>query len=107
MEFNEQQELISFINHELGTNFLFLEDNAELERDLKLAGDDIVDFIISFAKKFNVDISDLDLSKYSYGEGLMLNFSLLFKKVKGEAIPKITPLTIKDLKNAIVSRKLI
>lgn len=102
-----KDQLRSFINEELGVNIHSLREDLSIEDDLRLSGDDTVDFVMSFAKRFDVDISNLDMRKYSAGEGLLLNFRSLSQKVRGKIKPEITPLTVKILVDAIVSKRLV
>ena len=79
---------------------------TELRKDLKLWGDDAVEFIIAFGKEFNVDISTLDCNKYFPPEGdriLPAIFRLLSLKKK----PEYFSLTLGDLEQAIKNGKLV
>ncbi len=77
------------------------------EHDLGITGDDAVEFLAAFVKEFDVDASDFDLSKYFDEEGFMLHFGLIGKWLRGELIPKTIPLTLGDLEQAIITKKLI
>jgi acyl carrier protein len=72
----------------------------KLENDLGIYGDDAVDFITKFAKKYNVDISDLDFSKYFTKE---ISFYFVRKFfIKSDK----KDLTIEDLLSSIKTGKL-
>ncbi|QHV98241.1 DUF1493 family protein [Spirosoma endbachense] len=102
-----ERELLAFINQELGTKFTSLENDAEVEKRLRIGGDDTLDFILAFSKRFDIDISEFEPANYFAGEGLMLDFIGLFKRLKGEKIPKLIPLTFGDLKKAMLTKKLV
>lgn len=44
--------------------------SSSLENDLGIYGDDAVDFIIAFSKKFNVDITNFMAADYISAEGI-------------------------------------
>lgn len=82
-----------------------LTRETTLRSELKLWGDDAVDFIISFGKEFNVDISTLDLNKYFPPEGdriLPTIFRLLSLKKK----PEYFSITLGDLEESVKKGKL-
>ena len=51
-----------------------IKENTEIEYDLKITGDDAVEFILSFGQKFNVDVSKFQLADYFEAEGKLLPF---------------------------------
>lgn len=63
-------QLIEFIE-EVRWKYNFpLERATRLFEDLKLTGNDAVDFIIAFGKKFDVDVSQFKAADYFEGEGM-------------------------------------
>jgi acyl carrier protein len=44
-------------------------DDASLENDLGVYGDDAIEFIVAFGKEFNVDVSRFMAADYFRGEG--------------------------------------
>ncbi len=82
-----------------------LTRETELRKDLKLGGDDAVEFMIAFGKEFNVDISSLDLNKYFPPEGdRILPAIIHFFSLK--KAPKYFSLTLGDLETAVKNGKL-
>ena len=82
-----------------------LTENTDLRRDLQLWGDDAFEFLVSFSREFNVDISDFVFSKYFPPEGDRLVPKLLgFIGLNPE--PEYHSLTLGDLLSAIVNGKL-
>ena len=80
---------------------------TRLERDLGITGDDAVEFLEAFVEKFNLDMSDFDMTKYFSGEGFMLDFYSIFKYIKGEKIYRYKKhMTIEYLANAIKAGKI-
>lgn len=65
-------ELKKFLNRQIGKSWWMKQDVSTITRlkeDLKIDGDDAVDFFIAFEKEFNVDISNFNLGEYFNGEG--------------------------------------
>jgi acyl carrier protein len=61
-----------------------LTRETRLHDDLKIDGDDAVDFFIAFEKEFNVDISNFKLREYFNGEGFdPIGISKLFRLIFG------------------------
>lgn len=78
-----------------------LDRNTKLEDDLGITGDDAVEFFDKFSKKFNIDISNLDLCKYFESEGVgLLNISWLFGK-RRKVKRSLHEITIADLENTL------
>lgn len=79
--YNEKnlEEIKVMINHKCGVSKDKIFINSKLEDDLGLTGDDAVEFILDFSRKFNVDISNFVISDYFSNEafnfiGLIINF---------------------------------
>jgi acyl carrier protein len=65
-------ELKKFLNRQIGKSWWMKEDISTITRlkeDLKIDGDDAVDFFTAFEKEFNVDISNFNIGEYFNGEG--------------------------------------
>lgn len=80
-------------------------EEAELENDLGISGDDAVDFIIAFGKGFNVDISNFMAADYFSPEGdsILPAIVRMFTRKKH---PKQKGLRIKHLEKAILVGRL-
>lgn len=84
---------------------LELKQDTQIEGDLGITGDDAVEFIIEFGKKFDVDISKFMADEYFEPEGCdFLSPILIFFKIKKKKEKKV--LTIKDLEDAIKIKEL-
>lgn len=58
---------------------------TRLYEDLKIDGDDAIDFFLAFENEFNVDVSQFNLGKYFNGEGFdPIGLSKVFKMLKGQ-----------------------
>lgn len=57
-------ELIVFIKEESLPESLLVTEDLSIEDDLGISGDDAYDFIMTFSKKFQVDLSTFDYSLY-------------------------------------------
>jgi acyl carrier protein len=60
----------NFVVKEAAVNESEVFEDASLENDLGIHGDDAVDFIISFGKEFKVDVSKFMAADYFSGEGI-------------------------------------
>ena len=99
-------ELKQFIDEEW---FLVpnMNETTRIEEDLGITGDDAVEFLIAFGKKFDVDISRFNMADYFHGEGW--SFDCFFYKLqwwfyKRKYVKKV--LTIGDLLEAIRVKRL-
>lgn len=79
-----------------------ITENTEIEYDLRITGDDAVEFILSFGNKFNVDVSNFQLADYFEAEGKL--FPFFFNVIYNPSSKK--KLTIKHLLNAMNSHVL-
>ena len=91
-----------FVIERRGTYKKVLTKNSQLESDLKITGDDALEFIEEFGKKFNVNVSKIELSEYFAREGSFLLYVFLFlgKKMNRKTI------TLGDLERAVLLGKL-
>jgi acyl carrier protein len=98
-------ELCSFIEKERWKYPFKLTPNIEIEKDLKVTGDDAIEFIIDFGKEFDVDVSQFKAADYFEGEGIDIIgwIANLFKK--RSHTKKI--LTLGNLEKAIKNKQLL
>lgn len=101
MEDHILRELIELLEEEQGRAGSFTRD-TRLYEDLNIYGDDAFEFMVSFGKKFNVDLSGFDFNKYFKSEGFDLfggffNPVGYFKK----------PITLGDLEQAVINGKMV
>lgn len=73
------EEIKLMLNYKCGVNKNKILISSKLEDDLGLTGDDAVEFIVDFSKKFNVDMSNFIISDYFSNEafdfiGSFINF---------------------------------
>ena len=80
-------------------NFPLTRD-TQLQRDLKIWGDDADEILIKFSKEFNVDVSQFPIGDYfdDEGEKTFSGFYKLFRKKEKRGLKKV--LTIGDLEKA-------
>lgn len=81
-------------------------EEAELENDLGISGDDAVDFIIAFGKEFNVDISKFMAADYFSPEGDSILPAIIRMFTRSKKHPKQKGLRIKHLEKAILAGRL-
>nr|WP_297169230.1 DUF1493 family protein [uncultured Dysgonomonas sp.] len=73
-------QLISFMINKYG-DLGTLDKNTQLEEDLKITGDEAVEFLIEYGAYFNVDVSNFRAADYFHDEGSTF-FSLFKRKDK-------------------------
>jgi hypothetical protein len=91
-------ELKIFSEEIIGTNQVLLRE-TRLYEDLGIYGDDAIEYLIAFGKKFNVEVSKFMAADYFKGEGIDL--FAMFRKVT-----TYKPLTLGQLEKAIIAGKL-
>lgn len=100
------EELKKFVVEQRWEYGFPLTRETTLKKDLSLWGDDAVEFIENYGKRFNVDLSKLDLKKYFPPDGdfiLPAILRMLFLKKQ----PEYLPLTLGDLEEAVRKGKLV
>jgi hypothetical protein len=82
-----------------------LTRETQLQRDLKIWGDDADEILIKFSEEFHVDVSQFPLGKYFEDEGdqTFLDIVRFFSRKKKQ--PKKV-LTIGDLERSVVAGRL-
>ena len=91
-----QENLILFIRKEIGEYKLLITADSLLEDDLGITGEDASELIIAFSKTYKVNIDNFIFSKYFYEEpNAFISQS-----------SDISPLTVNDLKKAIIAGRL-
>jgi len=80
-------------------------EDAGLENDLGVSGDDAVEFIITFGKEFNVDVSKFMAADYFSPEGDSI-LPAIIRLFTGKKHPKQKELRIKHLEKAIIAGRL-
>lgn len=82
-----------------------LKRTTTLEKDLKITGDDADEFIHSFGEKFDVDVTNFDISEYFEPEGDKI-LPAMIRFLTGQKKQKLKELSLGDLELAIKVRKL-
>lgn len=82
-----------------------LNKTTKIEKDLGITGDEAVEFILAFGKKFNVDVSNFMAEEYFDSEGdkilpAIINFFTCKKRNKKKE------LLLGDLERAVKARRL-
>jgi hypothetical protein len=96
------EELNLFIEEQLVVNNKELTADTRIEEDLRIYGDDAVEFLIAYGRKFNVDLSNFMAADYFSPEGFdMLSTILRFFQRKPK--PVKNELTVNDLQKGIVA----
>lgn len=100
------EDLLNFVKAEIGPIWwkkISLNRETRLLEDLRINGDDAVDFFLKFEKKFKLNLNDLDLSLYFDSEGFdLIGISKLIRWTNLEKKTQRFPLTIGDLEKLIL-----
>ncbi len=94
----------SFIADEAGRDESEMDSTTMLEKDLGIYGDDALELILKFGKKFNVDVTRFLAADYFSGEGFML--PPYWRKLLKMKFPDKKELTINHLVKALAAGKL-
>ena len=93
---NRFTELVAFIRDTIKEYELPIMRETLIEDDLGVSGDDADELVISFGKKYNIDISNFNFAKYFYNEPGIFNFQSR----------QIKPFTVGHLEKAIIAGRL-
>ncbi len=99
------EELTKFMSDLMGLYEKDITPNARLQEDLSIYGDDAVEFIIAYGKKFNVNVSNFMLADYFDGEGSNI-MSFIDKLVTGKLKERNKTLRVINLQKGIELGKL-
>ena len=89
-ESDHWQQLIDFVIEQRGRYRKPLTRETDLLDGLGIDGDDAVEFLEAFAKRFDCDLHDLDLRQYFNGEGLDVIGAIISLFRKTEPLKPIT-----------------
>jgi acyl carrier protein len=78
---------------------------TRIENDLGVTGDDAVNFMISYGKAFNVDVTKFMAADYFNGEGDVILPSLI-RTVTGKTKKQKKVLTVEHLQKGIIAGRL-
>ena len=98
-------ELIVFVRKLHYDDEIVLTRSTDLKKDLRLKGDDAIEFLESFLIEFNIDGSQFRADKYIEGEGQDL-LGFISKLFKGRTDEPMKIITLGKLDDAISSGKL-
>lgn len=79
--------------------------DTTLEKDLGMSGDDAVEFIFEFSKRFSVDISKFEFKRYFFPEGDFI-LPAIIRSFAGRKNPKQGELKLGDLEKAVIAGRL-
>lgn len=99
------EEIKLLIEEKMGKYEKKIDRDTSLEKDLGISGDDAWELIMDFSRKFNVDISNFEFSKYFYPEGDSILPSII-RAIRGKPSPKHRELLIGDLERSVIKGKL-
>jgi acyl carrier protein len=88
-----------------GINESDVTQNASLQNDLGIYGDDAIDFLVAFSKKFNVDISKFMAADYFNPEGVDV-VGTIVRLFTGKKKKEKKELTMRHLEKAVRAGKL-
>jgi hypothetical protein len=97
-------QLISMIEEKVGKRKPITRETC-LERDAGLTGDDAVEFLLDYGKKYNVDLTEFDIRKYFTPEGDTI-LPMIIRMFTGKKELKEKELTVGDLEKGVIAKKL-
>lgn len=100
-----KEEVIEFISKSLSIPVRSIRDNSSVNSDLRVDGDDAVEFIESFAKRFDVDISKFKFEQY-FGAEISTNPLQLLARLFRKSQSNFKRLEVRDLVEATRSKYL-
>jgi hypothetical protein len=105
MEENIFIKIEDFVTRERWEYDFPLLRSTQLEKDLRITGDDAIEFIIAYGKKFDVDVSNFMAADYFEGEGIdfLKELFVLIGLSRNNAKKN---LTLGDLEKGIITGKL-
>ena len=101
MGIDPSPELIEFLCREVQVGHAEIKADTQLQHDLGVDGDDGLDLIEAFARKFGVDFAGFDCTQHFGPEGMPI-FSLW---LWGRSRPRFIPITVADLEASIRAGK--
>ena len=108
---NEQfyDEVVSFVSEFVGLKKEMISLDTSINVDLGVGGEDGEDFVISFADKFEVDLSEFHASTYFGYEGFnpFVLFFIILDLLRLRDKPPARLLTVHDLVIAAERKKLV
>lgn len=96
----EQRVIIFFCNH-TGAKTSTLDLNSRLFHDLGIDGEDALELLDAFSKKFDVDVSQFPFSEYFGNEGAISPLDLVLKLLGKSPYNDKKFLSVSDLINAV------
>lgn len=100
----DPDKVISFLSQQLSIPMHKLNENYCLSYDLGVVGDDAVELIEEYSKKFNVDISEFTIEEYFLSEEIFTSLGILNGIAEKEK--EMQHLKVQDLIEAVETGKL-
>lgn len=98
-------QIQEFISDLAGISKNRITMESTLERDLRIYGDDALELIDGYSKKFNVDVENLKFSDYITPEGDTI-LPMIISWFKSKPVKKRMDLTVSDLVNGALTKTL-
>ena len=99
------EKLKEFTVEQAGLEEKEITENASLENDLGIYGDDAIEYLVAFGKKFNVDISKFMAADYVSAEGIDI-IGPVVRLFTGKKEKTRKDLTIRHLEKAVLAGRL-
>ncbi|MDB5151972.1 MAG: acyl carrier protein [Mucilaginibacter sp.] len=99
------EELKAFVIKQSAVDDEEITPETQLANDLGVNGDDAIEFIIAYGKRFNVDVSKFMAADYFGPEGDVILPSLI-RSITGKLKPRKKGLTVGHLEKGIKAGKL-
>jgi acyl carrier protein len=99
------ERIKEFTVEQMGLNEKDITEDAGLEIDLGIYGDDAIEYLVAFSKEFNVDITNFMAADYFSGEGIDI-ISGITRLFTGKKEKQKKELTMRHLEKAVIAGKL-
>ena len=98
-------QIKDLIEQQQGIDRKEISISTRIENDLDITGDDAIEFLIEFGKRFNVDVSKFMAADYFAGEGLD-SIGIISRFLTGRKKKERKALTVAHLIKAIKAGRL-
>ena len=95
-------QLITMVYEKVGIRKPITRETC-LEKDAGITGDDAVEFLLYYSKKYNVDLTGFDIRKYFTPEGDTI-LPMIIRMFTGKKELKEKELTVGDLEKGVIAK---
>lgn len=101
-----QKEVVLFLSNFCGIRHDLINPDSNIATDLNIEGDDAVDLLNEFSRRFSVDITSININEYFVPESYFNPLTVIWEKIMNKK-QEIKPLQVKDFIEAAINKKFI